>query len=295
MKYKVTRVKGTPWVKPILDSNVPIDFKENTWARMRRWNKLDHPYIFSDHVPDKADPDNRIRPRDPSLAATLTTPAVLSGLLQIVVARAPYLCKTLRIYNRKQPEEMAQENLRQKDSPLFFCNECLTTDPTKAINPATEQSAAGNPPRLTPEGLLDEYTKYSRLFCVPTPIENTIALSRYISKKYGIVSVNTTENGKQFRYYPGLWISRSARQAHEDFTRNYGNYTSTTEELQIKKDKNSICKLLTTDTTDGYTKDVIEEIAEMFAYIYSCKTPNDILYENYKTSVVSVVYRRKCA
>ena len=283
VKYKVTRVKGTPWVKPILDSNVPIAFEENTWARMRRWNKLDHPYIFLDHVPDKPDSDNRIRPRDPSLAATLTTPAVLSGLLQIVVTRAPYLCKTLRIYNRKQPEEMNQENLRQQDSPLYFCNECLTTDPTKAINPVTEQLAASSPPRLTPEDLLTEYTKYSRLFSVPTPIENTIALSRYISKKYGISSINTTENGKQFRYYPGLWISRSARQAHEDFTRNYGNYGSNTDELQMKKDKNSIYRLLTTDTTDEYSKEVVEEIACMFEYIYSCEThPKDILYEKFK-------------
>lgn len=113
------RVQGRPHILPVLDCNNAIDFGDDSWGRKRRVIKLDFPYTF-DYTSDT-------RPKDPHLEEKLTSPAALSGLLQIIAARAPYLCKSKRIYTRKRPEEMAEEYRRQQFSLHFFCEECLST------------------------------------------------------------------------------------------------------------------------------------------------------------------------
>ena len=117
------RIRGRPHVLPILDCNNAIDFGDDSWGRKRRVIKLDFPYTF-DYTPDT-------RPKDPHLEEKLTSPASLAGLLRIIIARAPFLCKSKRIYTRKRPEEMAEEYRRQQFSLHYFCDECLSTSPPK--------------------------------------------------------------------------------------------------------------------------------------------------------------------
>jgi hypothetical protein len=114
------RMKGKPHVLPILDCNNAIDFGDDSWGRKRRVIKLDYPFTF-DYVPGT-------RLKDPHLEELVKSPEALSGLLQIIAARAPFLCRSRKIYTRKRPEEMDAEYKRQQYSLHYFCEECLTTE-----------------------------------------------------------------------------------------------------------------------------------------------------------------------
>jgi phage/plasmid-associated DNA primase len=281
------RVQGKPHVLPILDCNNAIDFGDDSWGRKRRIIKLDYPHTF-DYIPGT-------RRKDPHLEEKVTSPSALSGLLQIIAARAPFLCESRRIYTRKRPEQMDAEYKRQQFSLPYFCDECLTTtmpatDAGQAINVLTGMLfPKGEFPRLTTEMLVEQYMAYCERFNVPVPAEKN-QIGKYISKKYNIQSKGTTENKKEVRYYPGLWLSKSAALAHAEFSLNYSNYSKTTAKLQEREGEKDISSLLTTATTGEWPKEVIEEIARMFDYIQSCQNPQDISYEGYlQNGVVPVV------
>ena len=147
----------------------------------------------------------------------------------------------------------------------------------------------GQTPRLTTTALYEQYQEYCRLFNVPVPAEKG-QVGRYLNEKFGISSAGTTEENVRIRYYPGLWLSKTARLAYAELSLNYSNYSKTTDKLQKKEGKNDIINLFTTATTEEWPKEVIEEIERMFSYIQSCQNPQDISYESYvKNAVVSVV------
>ena len=147
----------------------------------------------------------------------------------------------------------------------------------------------GQTPRLTTTALYEQYQEYCRLFNVPVPAEKG-QVGRYLNEKFGISSAGTTEENVRIRYYPGLWLSKTARLAYAELSLNYSNYSKTTDKLQKKEGKNDIINLFTTATTEEWPKEVIEEIERMFGYIQSCQNPQDISYEGYvKNAVVSVV------
>lgn len=275
------RIQGKPHVLPILDCNNAIEFGDDSWGRKRRVIKLDWPFTF-DYTPGT-------RLKDPHLEEKITSPEALAGLLKIIVARAPHLIETKRIYNRKRPEEMAEEYRRQQYSLHYFCEECLTTNEEDAINNPAEWTYPGSTPRLTTTALYEEYQEYCRLFHVPVPAEKG-QIGKYIKEKFGVTSIGTTEGSKRYRFYPGLWISKSAKLAHAELSLNYTNYTPTTDKLQEKDSKNSISSLLTTVTTGEWSNEVLDEIERMFKFIESCEDPQQISYENYlQNTVVAVV------
>ena len=280
------RVQGKPHVLPILDCNNAIDFGDDSWGRKRRVIKLDYPYIF-DYTPGT-------RLKDPHLEELVTSPAALSGLLQIIAARAPALCKSRRIYTRKRPEEMDAEYKRQQYSLHYFCEECLTTS-----MPATEDSQAidvitgmlypkGEIPKLKIDVALTEYKEYCRLFNVPVPAEKG-QVGKYLHEKYGVSSVPTRDKNEQYRYYPGLWLSKSAKLAHAELSLSYSGYNSATDKLQKTEGETTIYSLLATAATGEWPKEVIEEIERMFHYIKSCGNPQDISYRDYLENAVAAV------
>jgi phage/plasmid-associated DNA primase len=271
------RIQGKPHVLTILDSNKAFDFGDDSWGRKRRFVKLDFPFTFEDG------PDNR--PKDPHLEETLTSsPAVLSGIMQIIAARGPALCASRKIYTRKRAEEMNAEYERQQNSVQNFCNECLSTS----------CPSEGEQQRLRTDIMQTEYEEYCRLFNVPVPASN-IQISRYISDKYNIQSKNTSETVEKkkvdYRYYPGLYLVKSAKEAYEEFKSSYdANDTPTTDLRQIWLEENDSDDNITTSTTEKLQLEVIEEIERMFKYINGCKNPQDISYEKYlENGVVSVV------
>jgi phage/plasmid-associated DNA primase len=290
------RVQGFPHVVPILDANKTFALGDNTEGRKRRFVKMDFPYTFGYKSTQ--------RPKDPHLAEKLSSPEVLSGVLQIVAARAPILAASKKIYLRKSAEQMDQEFSRQREHLRYFCEECLSKE------------APEKPERLTSDVLQAEYGEYCRLFNVTEPASN-VALGRYISEQFGITRSNTSEldeNKKKVNisYYPDLWLIKLANDARtealagneieylppkdvDDLAARYGYYkyySNTTDILQMEGIENNSSSSNTTDTTDNtIIMAVIEELWEMYTFVQGCDNPQEISYTNFlaQKSVVSVV------
>ena len=273
------RIHGKPHALPILDCNNAIEFGDDSWGRKRRVVKLDWPFTF-DYVPGT-------RRKDPHLEEKITSPEALAGLLKIIVARAPYLIQSKRIFNRKRPEEMAEEYRRQQFSLHYFCEECLTTNEEDAV----EWAYPGSLPKLTTMDLYAEYLEYCKLLHVPVPAEKG-QVGKYLKEKFGISSLATRDQNQGIRYYPGLWIVKSAKLAYAELSLSYGSNSSNTlatAKQQREDSKNSIICLLATVATEEWPKEVITEIEEMFKFIESCEDPQQISYENYSQNPVAAV------
>ncbi|MGD0953564.1 MAG: DUF5906 domain-containing protein [Methanotrichaceae archaeon] len=114
------RNKGSPTLVPILDANLPFSFKDDSKGRKRRFIKIDYPITFGDGENE--------RPIDRHLLEKITKPEVMSGVVHIMAAMAPYLIESKKIYTRKSSQEQEEEYQVQQFSLNYFCNECLTQD-----------------------------------------------------------------------------------------------------------------------------------------------------------------------
>ncbi|VVB64504.1 Uncharacterised protein [uncultured archaeon] len=277
------RVQGTPHAIPILDANNVFDFGDNSYGRKRRVAKLDFPYTFGDA--------GGMRPIDRHLEEKLTRPEILAGIARIVAARAPELVRSRRIYRRKSTEEQEDELRRQQFHLATFFDDCIST-----TWPYTEKDTEGaTPKKLKVDDAYAAYLEYCKLFNVTTPADK-VPFGRYISERYGVQSVHTSETvgkeKKDFRYYPGIYLIKSAITTRAESKLSfYDRYdTPTTDLRQIWSIVNGICGDNTTDTTDKVLSGAISEIEGMFRFISSCQNERDISFENYlKSSVVSVV------
>lgn len=313
------RVQGRPHVLQILDANKAFDFGDDSYGRKRRVIKLDFPYEFGD--------EDHQMPIDRHLEEKLTRPEVLSGLLRIIAARAPDLARSKKIYRRKTAKEMAEEFDRQRFSSLYFCDECLSTEPLKnesgkyiALDGKVILDDKGErirePPHLKVDDAYDAYMEYCQLYNVTTP-DSKRQFGKRIHEKYSVSSAVSTENKGSYRYYPGIYLVRSVKAAYADNKLDSGGSAKTTdasgklqmtlEKLQINQEKLQISplklqiekeKTISVDgsvvkTTDKLLSEVSDEINRMFEFIESCENVRDISYERYlekcNLSVVSVV------
>ena len=271
------RTQGIPHAMAILDANNPFDFGDDSHGRKRRVVKLDFPYKFDDA--------EGTRPIDRQLLEKLTQPEVLSGITKIIAARAPELIRSRRIYRRKSIEEQEDEYKRQQFSLATFCDECITDAPPYDIVA---------PKKLRVDGIYSEYLEYCRLFHVPTPAAK-VPFGKYIRERYGVQSVSTTEsvNGvsTDFRYYPGIFLNKTARTVFAEIKISYTDSTdrTPTDIRQIWDIGNGICRDSPTDPTEELISGVLSEIERMFKFISSCQNERDIRYENYLKSSVGTV------
>jgi hypothetical protein len=132
------------------------------------------------------------------------------------------------------------------------------------------------------------YMEYCHLFNVPVPAEKG-QIGKYINEKYHISSAVTRENNQGIRYYPGLWIVKSAKLAYAELTFSYSSNSLATDKQQIKEGKTHINSLLATVATDEWPKWVIEEIELMYDYIQSCDDSQKISYNGYLQKAVATV------
>lgn len=280
VKYK-DRKKGTPHALPILDCNKAFDFGDDSNGRMRRGIKLNWPYQF-----DGVNPD---RPIDKGLEADLTHEWELSGILKIIAARAPSLAKSMKIYERQSKTLSNEEYERQINSFERFCEDCLSIGWTKEGKAPLES--------IDSNAIYEQYEEYCKLFHVPTPISDN-QFGRNIHSKYNITSANTstTKDGIKinYRYYPGLYLVKPAKEIYEGLANDYDKYDSTTTDLlQIWIGKTSNNSDNTTDTTDYILKEVIEEIESIYKYIKGCKSPDGIKYSSYVKYLSDLTYESK--
>lgn len=290
VKYATDRARGTPHLLPIIDSNKALDFKDPSWGRKRRTLKLDFPYEFG-YKPD-------CRPKDPHLLDKLTSPESLAGILQLIKARAPSLIAARKIYRRKSSEEQEAELDRQRFSLQYFCNDCLVkeADWPEKIDPLDETT---KPPRLTTDRAFELYREYCKLWNVPEPAEK-VPLGRYISEKFRVESAvgSTTIDGKKksYRFYSGLFCSKSPVTAHAEIYVEYSEILHrTTDILQMWIGEKDISNENTTDPTDKpVILDAIEKLDKMYKFVQSCQNPREISYECFKAvlSVGSVGFQK---
>lgn len=198
VKYGERR-QGAPHLMPIFDANVAFDFGEDTKGLKRRLGKLDFPFTFG-HGPQD-------RPKDPLMREKLTRPEILNGIAHIIAARAPALIESREIYRRKSEEEIHEEYKRQRFSLNYYCEDCLSTTWPFDENEKTKI------PKLTTEKAYSEYLEYCKKFNVTNPASKA-PFGKYINERFDIQSTNTKENNKDIRYYPGLYLIKSASLAY---------------------------------------------------------------------------------
>jgi len=271
------RVTGRPHLVPILDANLPFSFRDDSYGRKRRIVKLDFPFTFGD--------DPGTLPRDPHLEDKLTRPQVLAGIAQIIAARAPSLLETRRVYRRRSTEEQEAEYKRQRFSLSFFCDECLGTEWEDPDRPAE---------RLLVDRAYAEYLEYCRLFHVTAPAE-CVPFGKYIKERFNSTSIATRERGEGIRYYPGVFLLKSARLAHAEFSLNNRSNSTATEEQQKEDSKTPISSWIATEATEELLIEVYKEIEKMFRYLSKYRDTNSstwrdfVSYEDFrKTPVASV-------
>jgi putative DNA primase/helicase len=99
------RFKG--WTKLIFKGNAVPRFTDTTWAFRRRFVEIKLPYKF---VPEVDHGELNQRKMDPDIEEKITTPAELSGLLNLVLTRLPEIIRNKRIHQTKgQYEEYRQQ------------------------------------------------------------------------------------------------------------------------------------------------------------------------------------------
>jgi len=119
------RVKFNPFCIIVFDTNNPPKFHDNSNGFIRRFIKLDFPYVFTDS-PDKNNPKEK--KRDPDLVKKITSQQEMSGLLNLIIKRAPEIIKRREIYRSKTGSQMLAEYDRQTYSISTFIEEfCDTT------------------------------------------------------------------------------------------------------------------------------------------------------------------------
>lgn len=120
-----TRIKFNPFCLIILDTNNPPKFHDASNGFTRRFIKLDFPYIFTDS-PDVNNP--REKPRDADLSKKITSPSEMSGLLNLIIKRAPEIIGKREIFRGKTGIQMLAEYDRQTYTVSTFISEfCETT------------------------------------------------------------------------------------------------------------------------------------------------------------------------
>lgn len=290
------RVQGTPHVTTVMDTNKAFSFGDNTHGRKRRLAKLDCPYTFGDR-------DDQ-RPIDRHIEEKLKQPEVLAGLVRIIAARAPTLIESMKIFQRKRSDEVEEEYSRQRFSLNNFCNDCLSEDPLAEDDVYIDYLTGKplqEPPRTLVDDIYNEYIDYCKRYNVTEPAEKE-QVGKYLRERYQIDSKSTSkiENGEtiHYRYYPYLYIVKSAKAAYAENKMDYAaedsmppiggeyysNYRDTTDILQRWIGDINISDSITTDTTDNFLYEIVDEILRMSVYISSHENAGEnrlITYEDY--------------
>ncbi|HNY35400.1 MAG TPA: bifunctional DNA primase/polymerase, partial [Methanothrix soehngenii] len=122
------RVRFKPFHKATLDFNDMPIIADMSKGWTERFCKADMPFSYVDN-PDPTNPLERMK--DPHLFEKLTTDEELSGILNLIISRAPAIIKTKTI-TKRPGAEMFAEYQRQSSSVLtfleIFCDYKLVSD-----------------------------------------------------------------------------------------------------------------------------------------------------------------------
>ena len=187
VKYK-NRIKFSPFCFQVFDTNIGQKFHDTSRGFTRRILKLDCPYIFTPN-PDPNDPTQK--KEDPDIYKKILAPEELSGLLNIVIKRAPHVIKTGHIYHRKSGDQMSEEYYMQSNSVAVFVDRFTSYDPHASFILTTE--------------IYDAYKTFCK--CINATAKRENILSRYLAKVYHKSSREGIASGKYGKGYNGILIN----------------------------------------------------------------------------------------
>jgi P4 family phage/plasmid primase-like protien len=120
-----SRIQFRPYFQTIVDTNAMPKIEDTSIGWMERFVKVDLPYVYV----AEPNPENPLeRKKDPLLLSKLTTDEELSGILNLILWRAPAVSKTMTIHKRPAAVMFA-EYTRQSASVLSFLEAFCEYDP----------------------------------------------------------------------------------------------------------------------------------------------------------------------
>jgi len=119
-----SRIQFEPYFQTTVDTNNMPQVEDNSIGWMERFIKIDLPYMFVAN-PGASNPLEKLR--DPHIFEKLSTPAELSGILNLILYRSPEICKTKTIHKRPAAE-MFTEYADQSSSVKAFLDEFCEYD-----------------------------------------------------------------------------------------------------------------------------------------------------------------------
>jgi P4 family phage/plasmid primase-like protien len=126
------RIKFKPFYKTTIDANDMPRIEDTSKGWIERFCKADMPYHFVDHPL----PGTIERKKDPDLFDKLTTERELSGILNLIIDRAPEIIKTKTITKRPGAEMFAEYQRQSSSITTFletFCDYNPVSDSFKDI------------------------------------------------------------------------------------------------------------------------------------------------------------------
>ena len=277
VKHDKKRAKGIPTALLIIDANLAFGFRDNSRGRKRRFEKVDYFNTFGDGSND--------RPIDKHLLEKLTRPEVIAGITQIIAARAPSLIESKTIYGWMSKDEQEKRYEIQQHPESCFCRDCLSNEKLEDISGIPGDCIVINEDgkneyRLTIDRTYNEYLAYCKIFNVTIPLEK-IPFGIYVSKVYNIQSINTRKVKTQYRYYPGLYLTKSAEQVNVNLKTSF-NRSDKSENAQITLDE-WIDNGTISDNETKVLKDVVSTIEKMYVFINSHEN-KDVTFDKYLSS-----------
>jgi P4 family phage/plasmid primase-like protien len=210
VKQVQDRARFRGWTKLIFKGNSIPRFTDSTWGFKRRFVEVPLPYKFVPKV-DPDEPDQRLA--DPDILDKIATPTELSGLLNVLVVRLPWIIKNGQIYRRSGQHDAYK---RQVDSVTTFLEEFCTY----------YSDALGV--RVPIKELHEHFEKWCNLIRGNLVERRQFGgyVKRYCNNRPGL---ETTINGRTETTYPGLTFDRVK------FDKEIGKLQS-----QLKPDKDRI-------------------------------------------------------
>lgn len=137
VKYKQERNQFKPFFKVIVDSNDMPIVNDQSRGWQERFCKADLPFHYVVH-PDPNNPRERLK--DPHLFDKITTQSELSGILNMVIDRAPRLIKTMTITKRSGAEMVTEYETQSRSVTTFLDTYCDCGMPSTGFVPMTSMN-----------------------------------------------------------------------------------------------------------------------------------------------------------
>lgn len=190
-KFK-DRVNLTLFTKLVFTGNAIPSFEDATYGFERRFAPVNLPYKFKDNPQDRTNE----KQKDPYILDKMSTEEELSGLLNVIMARLPWIISNKAIYRRERKPGDHNEQSNSVESFLDkFCEFSESSDDKTEIGE-----------------LYEKFEKWANLK-VANLVDKRVFGKVVVNFCNGRKGERTTEDKKHVTYYCGLFFKVNACSA----------------------------------------------------------------------------------